>query len=105
MKNYAGRANTRDRTRMRATIDCMGNKATGSVLDLSKSGAGLYLSQNIPIRSGDEINFSTFEMGHLSGTVRWIKPPRIGVELMVSSNTTAKLESYYKMIEDAKSST
>ena len=39
MKNFVGRAHPRDKTRMRAKIDCKGNETPGSVLDLSKLGA------------------------------------------------------------------
>lgn len=103
MKNHKGRALRRDKTRMRAKIDCKGNETPGSVLDLSKLGAGLYLSKDIPIGPGDKVSFSTEEMGHLSGTVRWAQCPRVGVELLESSNTEAKVESYYKMLRDSES--
>jgi len=103
MKNFVGRAQPRDKTRMRATIDCKGKETLGSVLDLSKLGAGLYLSKDIPISFGDEIHFRTNEMGHLSGTVRWFRSPRVGVSLLLSSNTEAKVESYYKMLRETKS--
>ncbi len=102
MKNFVGRAHPRDKTRMRARIDCKGNETPGSVLDLSKLGAGLYLSRDIPISFGDEIHFRTEEMGHLTGTVRWSRSPRVGVSLALSSNTEAKVESYYKMIRETK---
>lgn len=103
MKNFVGRAQPRDKTRMRANIDCKGQETRGSVLDLSKLGAGLYLSRDIPVAFGDEIHFKTEEMGHLTGTVRWSCSPRVGVALLASSNTEAKVESYYKRIREAKS--
>jgi len=102
MKNFVGRAQPRDKTRMRAEIDCKGKGTKGSVLDLSKLGAGLYLSHDIPVNFGDEIHFRTEEMGHLTGTVRWARRPRVGVALLSSSNTEAKIESYYKMLREAK---
>ncbi|MEM5492207.1 PilZ domain-containing protein [Hoeflea sp. AS16] len=102
MKNFVGRAQPRDKTRMHAHIDCKGNETRGSVLDLSKLGAGLYLSQDIPVAFGDEIHFKTEEMGHLTGTVRWSRSPRVGVALLESSNTEAKVESYYKRLREAK---
>lgn len=103
MKNFQGRAYRRDKTRMRAKIDCKGTKTPGSVLDFSKVGAGLYLSNDIPLAFGDEIHFKTEEMGHLTGTVRWSRSPRVGVALLASSNTEAKVESYYKRLREAKS--
>ena len=104
MKNFVGRALPRDKTRMRASIDCKGQETPGSVLDLSRLGAGLYLSHDIPVHFGDEIHFKTEEMGHLTGTVRWSRSPRVGVSLAVCSNTEAKVESYYKMLREARSS-
>ncbi|WP_340161296.1 PilZ domain-containing protein [uncultured Hoeflea sp.] len=103
MKNFTGRAQPRNKTRMRAKIDCKGNETPGSVLDLSRLGAGLYLSRDIPVAFGDEIHFKTEEMGHLTGTVRWSRSPRVGVSLVLSSNTEAKVESYYKMLQEGKS--
>lgn len=103
MRNFVGRAHPRDKTRMRAEINCKGQETRGSVLDLSKLGAGLYLSLDIDIAFGDEIHFMTKEMGHLTGTVRWTRSPRVGVSLMASSNTEAKVESYYKMVREAES--
>ena len=35
-------------------------------------------------------------MGYLTGTVRWFRRPRLGVKLEMSSNTAAKVESFYK---------
>ena len=102
MNNIVDRAQPRDKTRIRATIDCKGKKTPGSVLDLSRLGAGLYLSRDIPVNFGDEIHFDTKEMGLLSGTVRWFRSPRLGVSLLPSSNTLAKVESYYKMLREAK---
>lgn len=42
-------------------------------------------------------------MGHLTGTVRWSKSPRVGVSLLLSSNTVAKVASCYKTLADFKS--
>ncbi len=38
MKNHIGRALKRDKTRLRAKIDCMGQKTHGAILDLSQHG-------------------------------------------------------------------
>lgn len=78
----------------------MGQKTTGAVLDLSQHGICLYLSTDIPVASGDKITVETEEMGLLIGTIRWIRLPRIGAELVLTSNNRAKVESYYKMFVD-----
>ena len=102
MRGFVGRAVPRDKTRMRATIDCKGHKIPGAVLDLSKLGVCLYLRSEIPVAPGSEIAFQTSEMGHLTGTVRWNRHPRVGVQLDPSSNTDAKVASYYKLLRDKK---
>ncbi|MDP3523845.1 MAG: PilZ domain-containing protein [Hoeflea sp.] len=102
MKNYIGRALKRDKTRIRAKIDCMGQKTHGSVLDLSQHGICLYLSIDIPVGRGDKISVETEEMGLLIGTVRWIRRPRVGAELVLTSNNRAKVESYYRMFRDER---
>ncbi|WP_322991029.1 PilZ domain-containing protein [Hoeflea sp.] len=96
MKGFVGRAARRDKTRMRATIDYKGREMPGAVLDLSKLGACLYLSTDIPVAYGSTITFNTHEMGHLTGVVRWARQSRVGIELDTSSNTEAKVESYFK---------
>jgi len=100
MKGFVGRAARRDKTRMRAMIDCKGHKTSGSVLDLSKLGVCLYLSADIPVAFGNTITLDTAEMGFLSGTVRWAHQSRVGVQLETSSNTEAKVDSYFKQLRD-----
>ncbi|MCY0147117.1 PilZ domain-containing protein [Hoeflea sp. G2-23] len=100
MKGFNGRAIQRDRTRLRTKIDCMGQKTPGWVLDLSQHGICLNLSLDIPVAIGDKITVETEEMGLLVGTIRWIRGPRIGAELVLTSNNRAKVESYYRMFRD-----
>ena len=100
MKSFNGRAIQRDKTRLSAKIDCMGQKTHGAVLDLSQHGICLQLAIDIPVGRGDKITVETEEMGLLIGTVRWIRRPRIGAELVLTSNNRAKVESYYRMFKD-----
>ena len=100
MKGYIGRAIQRDKTRLRAKIDVMGQKTHGAVLDLSQHGICLYLAIDIPVAFGDKITVETEEMGLLIGTIRWIRRPRIGAELVLTSNNRAKVESYYRFFKD-----
>ena len=78
----------------------MGQKSHGAVLDLSQHGICMYLSVDIPVGFGDKITVETEEMGLLIGTVRWIRRPRIGAELVLTSNNRAKVESYYRFFKD-----
>tara|TARA_R110002020_G_scaffold28146_1_gene89941 strand:+ start:8102 stop:8419 length:318 start_codon:yes stop_codon:yes gene_type:complete len=100
MKNHIGRALKRDKTRLRAKIDCMGQKTHGAILDLSQHGICLQLAIDIPVGRGDKITVETEEMGLLIGTVRWIRRPRVGAELVLTSNNRAKVESYYRFFKD-----
>ncbi|MCY0095259.1 PilZ domain-containing protein [Hoeflea ulvae] len=100
MKGFKGRTLKRDKTRLPARIDCMGQKTAGAVLDLSQHGICLMLYHNIPVGPGDKITVETEEMGLLIGTARWNRPPRIGAELVLTSNNRAKVESYYRMFRD-----
>lgn len=98
----SGRALTRDRTRLLAKIECMGQKTPGAVLDLSEHGICLYGFVQIPLAVGDKITVLTEEMGLLIGTVRWIRWPRLGAALVLTSNNRAKVESYYKIFKPSR---
>jgi len=97
MSEIGGRAIKRDKTQIKAKIDCMGQKTTGAVVDLSQQGICLKLDSGIPMARGDKINVETEEMGLLIGTIRWMRGSRIGAALVLTSNNRAKVESYYKM--------
>lgn len=102
MKGFTGRSIKRDKARLRAQIACMGQSSHGYILDLNEKGICIYTSTDIPVRSGDKITISTEEMGLLTATVRWFRRPKIGAELVLSSNTRAKVESYYKLFRDGR---
>jgi len=97
MTGSTGRSIQRDKTSVKARIDCMGQKSTGAVVDLSPQGICLKLDSSIPMARGDKINVETEEMGLLIGTIRWMRGGRIGAALVLTSNNRAKVESYYKM--------
>lgn len=90
----------RTRTRIRATIGCVSGETRGSVMDLSDQGMKLYMSNDLRAQPGFRVTITTDEMGLLTGTVRWVKFPYLGVELNLSSNTRAKVESFYKYFAD-----
>jgi len=74
----------------------MGRTTHATIIDISQSGMCIYLNAHIPISPNEEIIIKTEEMGLLTGTVRWFRRPRLGVELHMSSNTAAKVESFYQ---------
>ncbi|MBU2604666.1 MAG: PilZ domain-containing protein [Alphaproteobacteria bacterium] len=90
------RIDPRDATELRAIITCMGRTTHATIIDISQSGMCIYLNSHIPIAPEEEIIIKTQEMGFLTGTVRWFRRPRLGVQLEMSSNTAAKVESFYK---------
>jgi hypothetical protein len=75
----------------------MGRTTEATIIDISKSGMCIYLNSHIPIAPEEEITIKTAEMGYLTGTVRWFRRPRLGAQLDMSSNTAAKVESFYKL--------
>ncbi|MDF1609849.1 PilZ domain-containing protein [Hoeflea sp. YIM 152468] len=97
MSGTSRRVDPRDPTQLRATITCMGRTTEATVIDISQSGMCIYLNSHIPISPGEEIVIKTTEMGFLTGIVRWFRRPRLGAELDMSSNTAAKVESFYKI--------
>ena len=97
MTGLTGRALKRDKTMVKAKIDCMGQKTTGLVIDLSRHGICIQLADSIPMARGDKVDVETEEMGLLVGTIRWIRGGRMGAALVLTSNNRAKVESYYKM--------
>ena len=90
------RIDPRNATELHATITCMGRTTSATIIDISKNGMCIYLNHHIPVSPEEEIVIKTAEMGFLTGTVRWFRRPRLGVKLEMSSNTAAKLESFYK---------
>lgn len=91
----------RDRTRMFARVTCRQKEARASVLDLNDGGMCVYLAADIEAMPGREVSVFTEEMGVLDGTVRWARGPRIGIQLNLSSNSHAKVESFYKYFADS----
>ncbi len=96
MSDRPRRLDPRDATELRATITCMGRTTHATIIDISMGGMCIYLNSHIPISPEEEITIKTQEMGYLTGTVRWFRRPRLGVQLEMSSNTAAKVESFYK---------
>lgn len=97
MSDVSRREDPRDPTELRATITCMGRTTHATITDVSQNGMCIYLNSHIPISPGEDIIIKTAEMGLLTGTVRWFRRPRLGAQLELTSNTAAKVESFYKI--------
>ncbi len=96
MERKPSRKSDRSRVRMRATVSYNGIESRGSVIDLSPEGLKIYVSNDLRAVPGRQISVQTEEIGLLTGIVRWARHPTIGVELALSTNTRAKIESFYK---------
>jgi c-di-GMP-binding flagellar brake protein YcgR len=96
MSGISRREDPRDPTELHTIITCMGRTTRATIVDVSQSGMCIHLNHHIPIAKGEEITIKTAEMGLLTGTVRWFRRPRLGAQLHMSSNTAAKMESFYK---------
>jgi hypothetical protein len=84
--------------KIRATLRYMGREARAAVLDVSEGGVRLYLGSDVGAGVGQQVTIDTDELGRLTGDVRWVRFPRMGVDLHKSSNTAAKITSYFKTI-------
>lgn len=82
--------------KIRATAHCLGRNSPAAVLDLSPHGLRIYLRADISADVGSQVTVETDQLGSLSGEVRWVRFPYLGIALARSSNTTAKIESYFK---------
>lgn len=90
------REDERTSCRIKATIRYQGREARATVLDLTEAGARVYLGADIGVRIGQDISIATEELGYLTGVVTWLKAPYAGVRLSPSSNTSAKVFSYFR---------
>lgn len=90
------REDERSSCKIKATIRYQGREARAAVLDLSEAGARVYVGADIGVGVGQQIAIETEQLGHLTGTVTWLKAPYAGVRLSPSSNTSAKVFSYFR---------
>ena len=91
-----GREASRTACKIKAVAHCLGRSSPAAILDLSSKGIRIYLRQDINAAVGSHVTVETEEIGSLSGDVRWIRLPYMGIELGRSSNTMAKINSYFK---------
>ncbi|PYE37067.1 PilZ domain-containing protein [Rhizobium sp. PP-F2F-G38] len=87
----------RSRVKLTGRVTCRDKTSTGTVVDLSDAGMNLQLAYDIKATQGQAVIIDTEELGRLNGMVQWARGDQIGVRLMTSSNTSAKIASYYKL--------
>ena len=95
-RSHRGRKAERVACKIKATAHCLGHSSAAAVLDLSPHGLRIYVRADIQAAVGSHVTVETEELGTLSGNVRWIRLPYLGVALAPSSNTAAKIQSYFK---------
>lgn len=90
------RRSTRFRCRVPVEICAGGTRCNGHVLDLSESGMRIATDEVLNVWRGDAVEIRGEEFGLLQATARWRAPRMLGVELQESTNTLAKVTSYFK---------
>lgn len=90
------RAHKRTQTRFHANVATRSSSSQGVIKDLSANGICFQLRTDIQARLGMEVKIDSEELGHITGTVQWVRGDRIGVRLKLSSNTAAQISSYFK---------
>jgi hypothetical protein len=92
----SSRDTTRTRVKLTGKVTCRMETTSGTVVDLSDEGMSFQLSYDIKATPGQEVEIDSTELGRMTGTVMWARGDKIGVRLKTSSNTAAKIASYYK---------
>ena len=50
--------------------------------------------------SGQLVTIESEELGRLSGTVRWFRSGRLGIEYKLSTNALAQINSYFRFFHE-----
>ncbi|WP_156379739.1 MULTISPECIES: PilZ domain-containing protein [unclassified Rhizobium] len=87
---------TRSRVKLVGRVTCRDKASGATVTDLSDAGMSLQLTYDIQATQGQNVVIETEELGRLNGSVQWTRGNQIGVRLITSSNTSAKIASFYK---------
>lgn len=90
------RAAERTKTRIFATVTYVSQSVRARVIDLSATGIALELESPISASVNSQVSVDSEDLGHITGTVQWNHGGRIGLKLSLSSNTLAKLASYFR---------
>ena len=100
IKDMPVRANNRSKVRIFATVRVMQQTSRGRVVDLSPTGMALDLEKPIQAMPGQLVTIESEELGRLSGTVRWFRNGRLGIEYKLSTNALAQINSYFRFFHE-----
>ncbi len=95
-ETFQRRVSTRMQTKITGNVIWKTKSRNGVVVDLSEDGICFQFHSDIGLRTGDEVIIQSDELGFLNGVVRWTRGDRIGIKLQHSSNTVARIASYYR---------
>jgi hypothetical protein len=96
IKDMPVRATDRSNVRIFATVKVMNQSIRGRVVDLSPSGMALDLEKPVQATPGQMVTIESEELGRLTGTVRWFRNGRLGIEYKLSTNALAQITSYFR---------
>jgi hypothetical protein len=77
-------------------IEYQGRNIEGRLFDISRTGMGVAMKQAFFAPEGSQVTVKSQEFGALPCIVRWRKNSRVGVIFGPSSNTAAKVDSYFR---------
>ncbi|PTM98400.1 PilZ domain-containing protein [Mycoplana dimorpha] len=100
IKDMPVRGNDRSKVRIFANVKVMHERSRARVVDLSPTGMALDLEKPIRIMAGQIVTIESEELGQLTGTVRWYKNGRLGLEYRLSTNALAQISSYFRFFHE-----
>lgn len=93
----------RSKTSIYGTVRYYNQAAEGRVVDLSATGMALELRGPFHAANGSRVRIESDDLGFLEGTVVWTRGSRLGIKLQLSTNSLAKISSYFRFFhEDPK---
>jgi hypothetical protein len=99
------RRETRHRCSINVELHSDGKTSDAQVFDISETGMCVMIGHGVTIRTGEDVEVFSEELGWLSGKARWRLPDRLGIEFRLSSNTRAKLKAFQKYFMEARLTT
>lgn len=94
------RKEKRASVRLFGTLKYMNKTLHCRVVDLSEDGIGLRLSEPEALIQGVPVSFRSEELGHLTGTVAWLRGETVGLKLKHTSSTYAQVKSYFRFFHE-----
>lgn len=86
----------RSKTRIYGTVRYYNQTVEGRVVDLSATGMALELRGPFNAANGSRVRIESDDLGFLEGTVVWTRGSRLGIKLQLSTNSLAKVSSYFR---------